>query len=102
MNKEQINALLRAARRAAPPVPPPGFERRVLTAVRAENACPQSETLSWFGALGILFPRLAWAAATVMGVCVAVEAGASALGVPRLSDGLAQLSDQWLLAATGF
>lgn len=104
MNEEKLDALFAAARRLPPPVPEPGFENLVLAAVRAEAGQGRGRSVgtSWLAALETLFPRLAWAAATLILVCVAAESGASALGVPSLTDGLAQLSDQWLLTANGF
>lgn len=104
MNAEKLNALFRAARQLPPPLPEPGFENLVLAAVRAEAARGRGCTTgaSWLAVLETLFPRLAWVAAALILVCVAAEAGADALGVPSLTDGLAQLSEQWLLTATGF
>ncbi|MDW8309764.1 MAG: hypothetical protein RMK20_10365 [Verrucomicrobiales bacterium] len=100
MNERKLNALFRAARQLPPPVPEPGFENRVLAAVRAEAARAGDE--SWFTALGAMLPRFAWGAATVIVFCVAADWSASAFGVPGLTDGLARLADQWLLSATGF
>jgi hypothetical protein len=102
MNEDKLNALFRAARRLPPPVPEPGFENLVLAAVRREAARDRRETASWFAGLDAMFPRLAWAAALVIALSVAVEAGAGVLGVPNLADGVAQLTDQWLLTGSGF
>jgi hypothetical protein len=102
MNEQQLNALLRAARRVPPPVAEPGFEHRVLTAVRREAGRGSRERESLFPALGALLPRVAWATAAVVALCAAAEVGAGALGLPNLTEGLAQLSDQWLPGATDF
>lgn len=102
MNRAKLNGLIQAARRRPAPLLRPGFEARVLAAVRQEAASGREGSASWLGGLEAMFPRLVWAAVTVLALCAAAEVCAGALGVPDLSRGLAQLSDQWLLAASGF
>jgi len=98
MNETKLNQLFRAARKETPPGPAADFENLVLAALRHE---PTPGTISWFDQLGDLLPRLAMATGLAVAVCVAVDFGLGALGVPSLADGVAQISDQWLLTSTG-
>ncbi len=100
MNEKKLQQLFRAARTETPPAAEVGFENLVLSAIRREPR-GATEGSSLFDQLGALFPRLAWAAALVVVLCVAADFGLGALGVPGLTDGVAQISDQWLFTATG-
>jgi len=99
MNKRKLKQLFTAARQDAPPVPPEDFATGVLQVIRREPATP--ETISIFGLLNLWFPRIALAASAVIVLCVVLDYGLTAAGVPSLSDGLSQLSSQWLLTPTG-
>jgi len=101
MNEKKLHQLFGAARKETPSLPEPGFENLVLTAIRRESRHAPG-TASLFDQLGALFPRLAWATALVVVLCVAADFGLGALGVPSLTDGAAQISDQWLFTANGF
>lgn len=99
MNDAKLNQLFAAARKETPPPPATGFDNLVLGALRHEPAPPPE--LSWFDQLGALFPQLALATALVILISVTADFALSWLGVPTLSDGVWQVSDQWLLAANG-
>ena len=93
MNERKLNKLFEAARNEMPPAPSDNFEARVR---RAICRLPESEENSLTDQLNFLFPRLAFAAVAVIVVCVA---GEWVLNLPDLTEGVAQISDQWLFAA---
>ena len=99
MNERKLQKLFDSARREPAPEPSPGFDARVLSALRREQP-PESVFL--LDQLGQLYPRLAWAAALVIALCVAADYGLAAWGVPDLAAGTALLSDQWLFTQNGF
>lgn len=98
MNDEKLNQLLRAARRETPPSAEPGFENLVLATLRNDSQRAEPETVSLFGQLGLLFPRLACVAVVIIALCVAADFGLTALAQTNLTDGVAELSEQWLFA----
>ena len=102
MNDRKLKRLFDAAGSQPPPSPPAGFDERVMRAVRCEPALPQAKTPSLFDELNALFPRLAWTAAVVIALCVAADWVVSAMNGPSLTDGVAQISNQWLLNANVF
>jgi len=85
----------------SPPATSAGFEADVMRAIRHEPVQAGQQTVSIFDQLNLLFPKLACAAVLVIGICVAGDYIASAYS-PSLTDGVAQLSDEWLFAAKGF
>ena len=93
MNERKLNKLFEAAGNEMPPVPSDDFESRVMRAICRP---PESEENSLTDQLNFLFPKLAFAAVAVIVVCVA---GELALNLPGLTEGVAQISDQWLFAA---
>jgi hypothetical protein len=99
MSKEKLNQLFTAARKEAPPLPEAGFENLVMSAIRRGPQNPGAATVSLLDQLGALFPRLAWAAALVLALCVVADFGLTALAQTNLTDGIAELSEQWLFAA---
>jgi len=98
MNGSRLQRLFDAARNQDAPVLPEDFDQRVLRAIRRE---PGREPDSLFGQLNRLFPRLALAACLIIALCLAAELSAALAGGPGLTDGIAQLSEQWLFAARG-
>ena len=92
MNERKLKQLFGAARKETPPAPPEDFAQRVMQAVRRDAATPPAE-VTLFDQLNQLFPRIAWAAAVVLVLCVAGELVSSATQ-PSFND-VAQLSDQW-------
>ncbi len=103
MNKSKLETLFAAARRLPPPLPEPGFENLVLAAVWREGSGPSQAEAGWLIGLAVLFTRLGWVAVVVIVACLATDAvAARLLGMPGLTDGLVQLSDQWLLSSAGF
>lgn len=92
MNDQKLNQLFAAARREAPAVPPAGFEWQVQQALRREPLATESAGV--LEQLSRLFPRLAFASAAVMVLCVT---GDWVLQSPGLTEGVTQLARQWLL-----
>ena len=77
--------------------------RRTCCALFAANhGAAVAETLSVFDQLNLLFPRIAFAAVAVIVLCVAVDFGLTAAGMPGLGHGLSQISAQWLLTPDEF
>jgi hypothetical protein len=101
MNDRKLRRLFALARRKAAPTPPGDFATDVLRAIRREPPVVAPGTRSIFDQLNLWFPRLALAASGVIVACTALDYGLTAAGVPNLSDGVAQLSAQWLLTPTG-
>ena len=98
MNDKKLNQLFRAAQPAPPPAPGPGFEQRVLAAIRQAPRRREAGAASLWDQLGALFPQLAGAAAVVVALCVALDFGLAAFAQSDLTDSLAELSEQWLFA----
>lgn len=101
MNNRKLKQLFALARQDTAPAPPEDFAADVLRAIRREPPAPAPETISLLDQLNLLFPRLALAASAVIVLCLALDYGLTVAGVPSLSDGVAQLSAQWLLTPTG-
>jgi hypothetical protein len=95
MNDRKLKRLFETARNEPSPAAPEGFDFQVMGAIRRER---KEETISLFDQLNRLFPRVACAAALVIVLCVAGEFATSAMHLPGLNDGLAQISDQWFFA----
>lgn len=98
MNDEKLNQLFQAARRDPPPSAEPGFENLVLAALRNDSQHAEPEVVSLFDQLGRWFPRLACAAVVIIALCVVADFGLTALAQTNLTDGVAELSEQWLFA----
>ena len=97
MKESRIRSLFDAAR-ARPPIPAPdSFAARVAGAARRETRSATTE--SAFDSLALLFPRLAWAAVLVIGLCAAVEWRCSAAPAGDLSMNVAAIAHQWLFVA---
>ena len=101
MNDRKLKKLFESARRKTAPAPPEDFAADVLRAIRREPPGVAPENISIFDQLNLWFPRLALAASVFIVACIALDYGLTAAGVPSLSDGVAQLSAQWLLTPTG-
>jgi anti-sigma-K factor RskA len=102
MNEQKLKKLFAAARNETAPAPSADFAADVLRAVRCEKTVPAAEAFSIFDQLNLLFPKLALAATAVIVLGVAADFGLTAAGVPDLSDGVSQVSAQWLLTPNGF
>ncbi len=101
MNDRKLKQLFALARKETAPAPPADFAMDVLRAIRREPPTAAPEVISIFDQLNLWFPRLALAASAVIVLCFALDYGLTAAGVPSLSDGVSQLSAQWLLTPTG-
>jgi len=102
MNKRKLNQLFELARRQPAPAPPEDFAADVLRAVRHEPAVDGAEATSMGDRLIRLFPQIVWAAAAVIILCIGLDVGLTAAGMPDLSDGLSRISSQWLLTPDEF
>ena len=95
MNEKKLNQLFASARNEAAPPPPADFAADVLRAVHREPTVAAPPAASLFDQLNFLFPRLALAAAVVIGLCVAADFGFTSAGLPEPGDGAAQWSAQF-------
>jgi hypothetical protein len=102
MNERKWKQLFAAARKEAAPAPSLDFEAGVLRAIRGERRAKMPGMPSISDQLNLLFPRLAWAAAAIITLCVAADWGLTAAGVPGLGDGMSQISAQWFLTYNEF
>ena len=100
MNARKLKRLFASARKEIAPAPPPDFAEDVLQAIRREPAT-EPEPISISDQLNLWFPHVALMASAVIVLCIALDYGMTAAGVPSLSDGVSQLSSQWLLTPTG-
>jgi hypothetical protein len=100
MNDRKLKQLFDAARREVPPSPPAGFDQSVRQLIVRGGAVVERATVSLFGQLNGLFPRLGWVAAALIVFCVAGDLLLSS--GPALTDEIAQLSDQGILDANDF
>jgi hypothetical protein len=97
MNDDKLGKIFAAARKENPPAPATGFDFLVMQAIKHEPV-PRVVTMS--DQLNALFPRLAWAAVVTIALCVAGDwlAGGAQTS---LTDGVTQLSQEWLLTSDG-
>jgi len=102
MNNRKLNQLFKLARNEPAPAPPEDFAAGVLRAIHREPPGAATEAPSVFDRLNLLFPRIAFGAVVVIVVCIVLDFGLTAAGVPGLHDGLSQISAQWLLAPDEF
>jgi hypothetical protein len=102
MNEQKLKEIFAAARKETAPEPPEDFPADVLRAIRREPQMKMVEAFSIFDQLNLLFPRFALASVAVIVLCVAADFGLTAAGFPNLSDGVSQISAQWLLTPGGF
>lgn len=96
MKPDRLTRLFTAAARAPTPRPEPDFAAGVLRAIRRETPVTRSTLADQIGAL---LPRVAFAAALLMAAGCTTDLALDSLGSLSLSDGLSQLSEQWLFAA---
>ncbi len=101
MNDRKLKQLFAAARKETAPAPPTDFTTDVLRALRREPPAGAPESISVFDQLNLWFPRLTLVASSVIVLCCVLNYGLTAAGIPSLSDGVSQLSAQWLLTPTG-
>ena len=98
MKPDKLDQLFSAAAKAEPPKPDADFAGDVLRAVRREPARELADT-TFADQLGALLPRIAFVTALIVVACVAADIALDSLGRTSLSDGVSQLSEQWLFAA---
>ena len=102
MNEQKIRKLFAAARSDAAPALPDDFEQTVLSAIRRQPSPPPVPSISIVDELNRLFPSFAMAAIAVVVLALAGDFALSAAGLPDLSDGVSQISSQWLFTGNGY
>ena len=85
---EKLNRLFAAAKRETPAAPTEGFASLVMQQIQRN---PARAELSISDLLGMWYPRLAFAAAAVIALCV-IGDFVSSSNAPTLSESAAQLS----------
>lgn len=98
MKPDKLDRLFSAAAKAQPPQPGDDFAGDVVRAVRREPA-RDVVTATFADQLGALLPRVAFAAALIVVLCVAADVALDSIGRTSLSAGVTELSEQWLFAA---
>jgi hypothetical protein len=98
MNERKLNKLFELARGETPPAAPDGFDARILAAIRREQ---RAAPLTWWDQLGALFPRLAFAAVMLIGLCLAADYYYSARHPSNFAEDASRYSDQSLFASNG-
>ena len=102
MNERKLKRIFEAARNERAPEASPDFHDRVMEEIGRAPVRRAHQAPTLFDQLNFLFPRVAWAAVGVIALCVAGDFAASAFNLPSLTDGVAQISNQWLFNANGF
>lgn len=97
MNERKLNQLFEAERPIQPPAVSGKFAGDVMRAIRRSSA----DSVSLADQLEALFPKIAFATILLIGLCVAGDFLSSLLNLPSLSDGVTQLSQQWLFTGNG-
>ena len=98
MNERKLNKLFNAARNEPPPATPHDLDIRVTRQIHGE---PSPPAVSFVEQLNALFPKLAFAALMMIALCVAGDFFFTALGATDVDEGVARISDQWLLGESG-
>lgn len=101
MNKKKLQQIFDMARNETAPAPPADFAADVLRASRQEPLARQRPPFSLFDQLNVLFPRVALAALAVILLCAAAELVSNEAGWPDLSNGVVQVSSQFLFNSEG-
>jgi hypothetical protein len=96
MKDLKFKKLMQAARNELPPEAPFNFSQRVVSAIRKDEQT--LAPLSILDQLAQMFPRLAWAAVIIIGLCVATDFYLNEKEAP-LSVTVEQATEEWLFAA---
>lgn len=99
MKPKTLNRLFAAARNEMPPESPADFAAGVLRVVRREPPREAVTLPSVWAQLNALFPRVALAAAALIILCVAVDRGLTAAGLPDVANGAAAAAAQFTFDA---
>src|SRR5262249_35698818 len=99
MNPMKLQRLFDAVRKEQAPRSNPGFESRVLHAIRNERRAQPSGLLEQ---LSGLFPRVGFASVLIILVCWGADLCFSRFGQADFATGVAQLSEDWLFTAKQF
>jgi len=97
MNEGRMQKLFEAVRGERAVQPAEDFAGRVMSAIHRESRRAPAVTV--FDQLTRLFPRLAWAAALVIGLGLATELYFSLTGSTNLATDVAEVAEQWRFAA---
>jgi hypothetical protein len=99
MKNEKLERLFNSARNEPAPQAGSGFEARVMRAIRHEGP---AKPVSLIDQLNALFPRLAFAAATVIVLCATADWVLSNVEGSDLASGVSVISEDWLFPTKGF
>ena len=95
MNTPKLERLFNSARQELAPIAPFDFEIKVMSAIRRE---PSLGPASITDQLSALFPRLGFAAAALIGLCIAADFCLANFVQEDLTATVAEASEQWLFA----
>ena len=99
MTRHKLKYLFNQASHDVAPLPPEGFDARVMAAVRRNEA--KVPAASWWEQLEELFPRLAVATVLTVVLCVASDFYFSSAYATSFTGDVGAISEQWLFAANG-
>lgn len=100
MKDAKLTELFIRARKEAPPAPEAGFANLVMTAVRHDASRRAAGELSWLDQIGVWAPQAVASCAVLIVICVVTDLALQLFGLPTLTEGVAQLSSDWLMAAS--
>lgn len=98
MKERRLSRIFEAVRTEPPPDAPAEFEARVMSQIRSEA---KPEQCSFSDQLSAFFPKMAFAAVTIIALSVAGDLLLTALDVPEVGDGTVRISEQWLILESG-
>jgi hypothetical protein len=96
MKGDNLNRLFQLAKQEAPPSAPEDFAATVLSKLTRQAVSPSRPQPIW-DQFNALFPRLVFASATAILLCLGLELALSSLSSADLTEQIAQASMQWLL-----
>ena len=96
MNDKKLKKLFELARGETAPVPPQGFDARVIRALARETP---SVPVSFWDQIEALFPRIAMSAALVVLLCLVGDFCYSTAYPAGISGDVNEISEQWLLGS---
>jgi hypothetical protein len=98
MNEQKWKQLFASARNQPLPQAPENFEADVMRIIRRE---PIARMESIADRLALWFPRVALVASLTIVIFIAGDFLLGIFQLPGISEGLARLSNEWLLAGNG-
>jgi len=99
MKDNKLERLVNLAKRESVPRAGPGFESRVMHAIRQEVS---AKPVSLLDQLNALFPRIALASAIVIVLCITTDVVLTNASGTDLASGVSSISEEWLFPTKGF